>query len=69
MGLYESFLLFDKDGTLFDFQKTWGAVIEAVLDRLEDGRWQLSDARYYGVRDGRFSVILPDGLCSEPGGN
>ena len=40
-----------------------------VLDRLEDGRWQLSDARYYGVRDGRFSVILPDGLCSEPGGN
>ncbi|QZH74939.1 MAG: metal-dependent hydrolase [Erythrobacter sp.] len=40
-----------------------------VLGRLEDGRWQLSDARYYAVRDGQFSVILPDGLCSEPGAN
>jgi len=40
-----------------------------VLDRLEDGRWQLSDARYYGVRDGRLSVDLPDGLCSEPSGS
>jgi len=39
-----------------------------VVDRLEDGSWRLSDARYYAVRDGRFSVILPEGLCSEPGG-
>ncbi|WAT18169.1 metal-dependent hydrolase [Aurantiacibacter sp. MUD11] len=38
-----------------------------VLDRLEDGTWRISDARYYEVRDGRFSVDLPDGLCSEPG--
>lgn len=38
-----------------------------VLDRLDDGRWQLSDARYYAVPDGQFSVILPDGLCLEPG--
>ena len=38
-----------------------------VLDRLEDGSWRLSDARYYSVEDGRFSVTLPDGLCSEPG--
>lgn len=40
-----------------------------VLDRLEDGTWQLGDARYYGVRDGSFTVTLPDGLCSEPGGS
>lgn len=38
-----------------------------VLDRREDGSYRLSDARYYGVEDGRFSVTLPDGLCSEPG--
>ena len=37
-----------------------------VLDHLDDGTWRLSDARYYSVEDGRFSVTLPDGLCSEP---
>ncbi len=40
-----------------------------VLDRLEDGRWKLGDARYYGVEGRQFSLILPDGLCSEPGAN
>jgi inner membrane protein len=40
-----------------------------VLDRLEDGRWRLGDARYYSVEDGRFSVFLPDGLCSDTGAN
>ncbi len=40
-----------------------------VLDRLEDGTWQLGDARYYGVRDGSFTVNVPDGLCSEPVGS
>ena len=29
-------LLFDKDGTLFDFAATWGGVTEMVLDRLAD---------------------------------
>ena len=38
-----------------------------VLDRLEDGTWRLGDARYYA--NGSFFVILPDGLCSEPGAN
>lgn len=37
-----------------------------VLDHQPDGAWRLSDARYYSVADGRFSVTLPDGLCSEP---
>lgn len=27
-------LLFDKDGTLFDFQATWGAVVDETLSRL-----------------------------------
>ncbi len=40
-----------------------------VITRLEDGAYLLGDARYYGVEDGRFSVTLPDGLCSEPGGS
>lgn len=38
-----------------------------VLDHRDDGTWRLSDARYYSVEDGRFSVTLPDGLCSLPG--
>ena len=40
-----------------------------VITRLEDGSYLLGDARYYGVEDGRFSVTLPDGLCSEPAGS
>ncbi|WP_340587888.1 metal-dependent hydrolase [Erythrobacter alti] len=39
-----------------------------VVDRLEDGTWRLSDARYHPVQQGNFNVILPNGLCSEPGG-
>jgi phosphoglycolate phosphatase len=31
-------ILFDKDGTLFDFQATWKRVIEAVLDTLAPDR-------------------------------
>jgi phosphoglycolate phosphatase len=36
-------ILFDKDGTLFDFQATWKRVIETVLDRLARDRatWEL----------------------------
>ena len=40
-----------------------------VITRLENGDYLLGDARYYAVEDGRFSVVLPDGLCSEPGAN
>ncbi|KLI63736.1 metal-dependent hydrolase [Aurantiacibacter marinus] len=39
-----------------------------VLDQLEDGSYQLADARYYAVRDGRFSVIVPNEFCLEPVG-
>ncbi|WP_338244546.1 metal-dependent hydrolase [Aurantiacibacter hainanensis] len=37
-----------------------------VITRLKDSRYLLGDARYYSVTEGRFSVTLPDGLCSEP---
>ena len=40
-----------------------------VITRLENGTHLLGDARYYGLEDGRFSVTLPDGLCSEPRGS
>ena len=30
-------ILFDKDGTLVDFQRTWGPATEAVMRRLADG--------------------------------
>ena len=40
-----------------------------VITKLADGSYLLGDARYYGVEDGGFSVTLPDGLCSEPGGS
>ncbi len=36
-------VLFDKDGTLFDFAATWRAAIEAVLDALAPGNAALRD--------------------------
>ena len=30
-------ILFDKDGTLVDFQRTWGPATHTVLSRLCDG--------------------------------
>lgn len=39
-------LLFDKDGTLFDFSATWGAFGRIAMDRLSQG--DLAKARYLG---------------------
>ena len=42
-------ILFDKDGTLFDFANTWGAFGRNVLLRLADGDLQArrrTGARY-----------------------
>jgi phosphoglycolate phosphatase len=50
-------ILFDKDGTLFDFQKTWGKVVEQVLDRLapDRGLWnRMAEAGGYDEARGRF---------------
>ena len=38
-----------------------------VLDRLEDGTYQLGDARYYGMRDGTFTTNVPAEFCEEQG--
>lgn len=50
-------ILFDKDGTLFDFQATWGSVIEAALDQLAPDRetWtNMARAGGYDALRGRF---------------
>jgi phosphoglycolate phosphatase len=47
-------ILFDKDGTLVDFQRTWGPATEVVLRRLAEG-----DAAAYR-RLVRASLFLPD---------
>lgn len=42
-------VLFDKDGTLFDFHRTWGRFTEAMLDRLApDARARAEMARAVG---------------------
>lgn len=43
-------VLFDKDGTLFDFQASWAGWMKAVLDRLSRGNVEL--ARNAGLRVG-----------------
>lgn len=55
-------LLFDKDGTLFDFTATWGGVVEAVLDQLTDDRTlrpRLAQAIGYDSATGRFVAGSP----------
>ncbi|MDH5797323.1 MAG: HAD family hydrolase [Paracoccaceae bacterium] len=37
-------LLFDKDGTLFDFQKTWGGWVDSSIRHLSEGDAGLADA-------------------------
>ncbi|MDE3079761.1 MAG: HAD family hydrolase, partial [Paracoccaceae bacterium] len=56
-------ILFDKDGTLFDFQATWGAWTRALLDELSDGvaarAAALGAAVGFEVEGGRFSPDSP----------
>ena len=55
-------ILFDKDGTLFDFQATWKRVIEAVLDTLAPDRetWsRMARAGGYDPERGRFLAGSP----------
>ncbi len=55
-------ILFDKDGTLFDFQATWKRVIEAVLDTLAPDRetWsRMARAGGYDPARGRFLAGSP----------
>lgn len=44
MSLRVDAILFDKDGTLFDFDATWTVWANTVIDRLAQGDPQLADA-------------------------
>lgn len=56
-------LVFDKDGTLFDFRATWGGWSRRVLMELaagsEDLAATLGDAIGYDLRTGEFAVDSP----------
>jgi len=56
-------ILFDKDGTLFDFQASWGAWIRNLIHGFAEGDHvraaALADALGYDLSTGRF---LPDSL-------
>ncbi|MGF1659168.1 MAG: HAD family hydrolase [Rubrimonas sp.] len=56
-------VLFDKDGTLFDFAATWRAAVEALLDALAPGdaalRLRLGGAIGYDPHSGRFAAGSP----------
>jgi phosphoglycolate phosphatase len=52
-------ILFDKDGTLFDFQATWKRVIEAVLDILAPDRETWSRMAQSGGYDPVRGCFLP----------
>lgn len=54
-------ILFDKDGTLFDFQSTWAAVIEDLLDRIAPpgGRDAMATEAGYDPATRRFSPGSP----------
>lgn len=56
-------VLFDKDGTLFDFVKSWGGWTKTVIDTLSDGNQAcadaLSQALGYDRQAGRFDPASP----------
>ena len=55
-------ILFDKDGTLFDFGRTWGDFTEAVLDRLapDGAAWRaMAEAAGYRPRERSFVAGSP----------
>src|SRR5579883_626726 len=61
-------ILFDKDGTLVDFQRTWGPAVDEVIRRLAAGNRavyeQLSAASRFIGSERRF---LPDSpIIGEP---
>ncbi len=56
-------ILFDKDGTLFDFSASWSGWAEALLDDLADGaperRARLAEAISFDLGAGRFDPASP----------
>ncbi len=56
-------LLFDKDGTLFDFHTTWSSWAGHIIDSLTGGdaalRVRLADAMHYNLVQGQFAPTSP----------
>ena len=56
-------VLFDKDGTLIDFDLTWGPAVRAMINTLAGGdaaRVQAqADALHFSVEDSRFLATSP----------
>src|ERR1700733_9985754 len=56
-------VLFDKDGTLIDFQRTWGPAIHAVIHALADGDVEKVRAQaeclHFDVETRRFRTTSP----------
>lgn len=56
-------ILFDKDGTLVDFDRTWGPAAYEVMRRMSQGdaatMARLAQAMHYGVEDRRFRPTSP----------
>lgn len=61
-------LLFDKDGTLFDFQATWGAWAGNFIERLSDGNAilhaTLVEGLHYDLAQRRFHPTSPFIACT-----
>jgi phosphoglycolate phosphatase len=56
-------VLFDKDGTLVDFQQTWGPATHAIIHALAAGDLALmraqADALHFSLHDQRFASTSP----------
>lgn len=56
-------VLFDKDGTLIDFDRTWGPAIHAVMGALAKGEASAmraqADALHFSLEDKRFRATSP----------
>lgn len=55
-------LLFDKDGTLFDFHATWAGAVETFFDRLAPSRAVWSEIAEVAGYDGATKRFVPGSL-------
>lgn len=60
-GIHARGILFDKDGTLFDFQATWGRIIRQLLDELSPDRASWERMAAVGGYDPTADRFTPGG--------